>query len=91
MHGLRDSYPLKLPLFSSDMSQVKSYEPKALNETILPVSLFYTPSRGSHQFPSPLKPKRKNGDMRKRGDPHQEQEKVNKGKNRKKVKRKKNN
>ena len=54
------------------------------------VSLFYTPSRGPHQFSSPFQPKRKNGEMRKRGDPRQKLEKVNKGKNRKKVKRKKN-
>ena len=31
-------------------------------------------------IPTPSQPKRKNGDVRKRGDPHQEQEKVNKGK-----------
>ena len=44
------------------------------------VSLFHTPSRGPHQFPLPFQPKRKNGDMRKREYPHQEQEKVNKRK-----------
>ena len=44
------------------------------------VSIFHTPSRGSHQIPPPFQPKRKNGDMGKRGDPHQEQEKVNKRK-----------
>ena len=40
--------------------------------------VFHTPSTGQHQFP-PNFNQRKNRDMRKREDPHQEQEK-NKGK-----------
>ena len=34
------------------------------------ISLVQTPSKGSHQFPPPFQPKRKNGDMIKRGDSH---------------------
>ena len=44
------------------------------------ILLFHTPSTGLHQFPPPFQPKKNNGDMRKRGYPHQEQEKVSKGK-----------
>ena len=43
------------------------------------VSLFHKPSTGLHQFPPPFQAKRKNGDVRERGDPHQKQKKVNKG------------
>ena len=42
------------------------------------VSPFHTPSTGLHQFPPPFQQKRKNEDVRNRGDQHQEQEKVNK-------------
>ena len=42
------------------------------------VSLFQTPSKGPHQFQPPFQRKRKNGEMKKRGDPQKEQE--NKGK-----------
>ena len=61
--------------------KAKSYEPKALNETMLPMrrKKIITISH-TQQFPLPFRPKRKNGDMRKRGDPHQEQETVNNGK-----------
>ena len=39
-----------------------------------------------YQFPPQFQPKRKNGGMKKRGDPHQEQEKVDKKKTGGKVK-----
>ena len=73
--------------------KAKSYELKALNETMLPMRrkksiTIYTTSTRPHQFPPPFQPKRKNEDLRKRGDSHQEQEKVKKEKNRRKVKRK---
>ena len=57
------------------------------------VSLFHTPSRGQDQLSTALSfnQRRKNGDMKNRGDPHQEQEKVKIGKNKRKVKRKENN
>ena len=82
------SHPLKPPSSQATRShpeKAKNYEPKALNETMLPmrrkkVSLFHTPSTWPHQFPTPFQPKKKNRDVRKRGDPLQEQEKVNKGK-----------
>ena len=67
-------YPLK-PLSSqatrSHPGKTRNYKPKALKETMLNmrrkkrVSLFHTPSTGQHLFPHPIKPKRKNGDMRK--------------------------
>ena len=44
------------------------------------LSLLHTPSREPHQFPPPFQPKGKNGDMRKRGDSHQEHEKIKKDK-----------
>ena len=44
------------------------------------VSLFHTPSTGPHQFPPPFQQKWKNEDVRNRGDQHQEQEKVQNGK-----------
>ena len=42
------------------------------------VSLFHTLSTGLHQFPPPFQQKRKNENVKNRGDQHQEQEKVNK-------------
>ena len=44
------------------------------------ISLFHTFIRGPHQFPPPFQPKRKNKDIRKIGDSHPDQEKVNKEK-----------
>ena len=41
-------------------------------------SLFHAHSTGHYQLPSPFQPKRKNGDVRKKEDPHLEQEKVQK-------------
>ena len=68
--------------------KAKSYKPKALRGE-RKVSLFHTPSTGPRKLQPPFQPKRKNGDVRKKRDPHQEQEKLNKRKkNRRKVKRK---
>ena len=39
---------------------------------------FHAPRTGLHQFPLPFQQKKKNEDVRNRGDEHQEQEKVNK-------------
>ena len=76
-------YPLKVSSSQATKShpgKARSYEPKALNEAMLPmrkkkISPFHTPSTGHHQFPSPLQLKRKNGNVRKKGVPHREQEK----------------
>ena len=69
----------------SHPGKAKSNEPKALNEKIVSmmrkkVSVFHTPSIRLHQYPPLFQPKRKNWDVRKRGVPRQEQEKVKKGK-----------
>ena len=63
----------------SHPGKAKSYEPKALNETMLPMrrKKSITISHNQHRttpIPTPFQPKRKNGDKRKRGNPHQEQE-----------------
>ena len=80
-------YPLNpsFQLTRSHPGKAKSYEPKALNETMLPTKRkkSITISHTQHMttpIATPFQPKRKNGDVRKRGDPHQEQENVNKGK-----------
>ena len=94
MHVVWDSHLLKPPLLKQqDHIQEKQ---RTINQRLWmkqyclwgerKESLFHTPSRGPHQFPPPFQPKRKKGDMKKRGDSHQEQEKVNKGKNRRKLK-----
>ena len=66
------AYPLKHTPSSqatrSHPGNAKSYELKALNETMLPmkrkkVSPFHTPSTGLHQFPSPFQQKWKNEDV----------------------------
>ena len=49
------------------------------------VPLFHTPSTGLRQFPPPIQPKEKEWGHGKKGDPHQEQEKVNKEKTREKL------
>ena len=89
------SVPTKTPLSQAIRShgKARSYEPKALNERMLPMrkKKNLTISHTQHRtlpIPTPISLKRKNGNVRKKGDPHREQEKVNKGKNRRKVKRK---
>ena len=67
------AYPLT-PLFSSN--KVTSRKSRGERK----VSLFHTPNTGHHQFPPQFQPKRKNRDVRKKGNPHWEQENVNKGK-----------
>ena len=96
MHVVWDSHPLKTPSSQATRShpeKAKSYVLKALNETMLPMRRKESITISHNQYrtipiPTPLQPKRKKRDARKRGDPHQEQEKVNKGKNRRKAKRK---
>ena len=83
--------PLSSQATRSHPGKAKSYELKALNETMWGernVSLFHTLNTGLHQFLPSFQPKRKNGDVRKGGNPQGEQEKINKGKNRRKVNRK---
>ena len=51
--------------------KVRTYEPKALNETMLPmrikkISLFHTPSTGHYQFSAPFQSKKKMGDVRRK-------------------------
>ena len=79
MHGVWDSRRRSLPTktISSQATRLhsgkaRSYEGKALNET---VSLFHTPRTRHRQFPPPFQPKNK------KGNPHKEQEKVKRGKN----------
>ena len=84
MHGVWDSQRTKVAI-RSHSGKAKSYELKTLNETILCMrrKKSITISHIQHKttsIPTPLQPNRKNGDVRKRGDLHQEQEKVNKGK-----------
>ena len=57
MHIVWDLHPLKPPSSQATRShpgKARSYEPKALNKTMLreerKVSLFHTPSTGHHQF-----------------------------------------
>ena len=63
----------------SHLGKSKSYEPKAMNETMLPMTISHTQHRNT-LIPTPFQPKRMNGDVRKRENLHQNQEKVNKGK-----------
>ena len=50
------------------------------------VSLFHTPSTGLQEFPTPFQLKRKNEDVKKRGDPHYDLLKINKNKTGRKFK-----
>ena len=78
------AYPLNTTPSSqatrSNPGKAKNYEPKALNETMQPMrrkkSLIIShTSTGHHQFLLPFQPKRKNRNVRKKRDPHVEQEK----------------
>ena len=79
------AYPLKPPSSQATRShqgKAKTYEPKALNETMLPmkrkkiITISHT-QHGTTPIPT-LTSTKKNEDVRNRGDQHQEQEKVNK-------------
>ena len=78
MHITWDKHPLKSPSSQAirlHPGKTKSYEPKALNETMLPIrrKKIITISRTQQRTTpnsTPFQPKRNNGDMSKRGDPH---------------------
>ena len=80
------AYPLNPPSSQATRShpgKAKSYEPTALNEKMLPmkrkksITISHT-QYGTTPIPTPFKQKRKNEDVRNRGDQHKEEEKVNK-------------
>ena len=78
------AYSLKPPPLLKQQGHIQEKQ-RAMNQrpwkkqcclwVVTKVSLFHTTSTGPHQFPPPF-----HGVIRKRGDPHHEQEKVNKGK-----------
>ena len=85
-HVVWDSHSLNPPSSQATRShpgKAKRYEPKALNETILPmkrkksITISHTQHRTT-PIPTPFQQKRKNEDVRNRGEQHQEQEKVKK-------------
>ena len=94
------SYSIKLPFFTSNKEKhpgkTKSYEPKALNETMLPmrrkksITISHTQQRTT-PISTPFQPKRKNGKVRKNRRPTLEARKSKQKKYRRKVKRKQNN
>ena len=82
------SVPTKTPLFSRNMvtsRKSKKLWTKAVNETMLPmrrrktITISHTQQRTT-PISTPISTKEKEWGHEKKGDPHQEQEKVNKGK-----------
>ena len=69
MHVVWDSHPLKAT--RSHLGKAKSYEPKALNETMPPmrrkksITISHTQHRTT-PISTPFQPKRKNGKVRKK-------------------------